>query len=147
MTPPIRSHRTRRPRLPLALSAAAAVGLGIGLLGGGTAFAQGAHRTHVSAASRTHVTLTKHERREAPSVRASETTSTDPAPGTPGEPTDASSSDPSLNDETAGDTSASDAGNSADSTPSPDNVTGSSSSVDQSSLKVSASRNRLAGGR
>jgi len=107
-----RSHRLtgRTGRLGVIVASLIATGFGFGALGAGNAFAQGTHHT----AAKTKVS--SHEHRESVSVRASESTSTDPTSTDPNESTEPTSTDPSTGDEGSTDTSPSDVNDSTDST-------------------------------
>ena len=142
MSSPLMATRTRRHLVPAVLATLAAAGIGVGVVGSGTAFAQGVHRTQVGTAAAGTSLLARHERRESPSVRASETTSNDPV-GTNSEPTDVISTDPSPNDENASDTSVSDVNDVTDSVTSSDQSSGTSTSFDGSPLKLATSNGHV----
>jgi hypothetical protein len=102
-------------------------GFGFGAIGAGTAFAQPSHHAAAGVLGASKTKITKHERKESTAVRASETTSIDPASTGPNEPTDSSSTDPSANDEGTTDTPTSDSTDTAD-----------QSSIDQSAVVLSS---------
>jgi len=109
-------------RAAIGVASLAIVGFGLGVVGAGTAFAQTRHQ-QARTASVAKPRVVGHERRESPRIRASETSSNDPASTDWNESTGSSSPDPSANDKRGADKSARDTSQSND-TPSPDSVSG-----------------------
>jgi len=104
----------RSARAAVAIASLVVGSIGIGAIGAGTAVARAPRLVPARGVVATPTKMSKHERRETATVRASETVSVDPTPTGPNEPADSSSTDPSAHDEGTSDTSVSDVNDSTD---------------------------------